>query len=98
MSPTGVDGGEKGGWALVDPGLLKFFGLNMLTYTGCAPDLRDCDISVFSSLVLQPDVLHPLALGCASMASSHSFPTSCGWLQSSLSAGLPVLATLLNLL
>lgn len=39
MAPTGGDGGEEVGWALADPGVRQFFGLNMLTFTGCTPDL-----------------------------------------------------------
>lgn len=37
--PTGGDGGEEVGWALADPGVRQFFGLSMLTFTGCTPDL-----------------------------------------------------------
>lgn len=82
LAPTGGDSGEEGGWALVDPGVLQFFGLNMLTFTGCTPDLKACDVYVCSNPVLQCDFLHALTLGRASMASCYSFHSGCSCLQS----------------
>lgn len=88
LAPTGGDGDEEDGWALADPGVLRFFGLSMLTFTGCTPELL---MFIFPP-VLQHGVLHPAALGHAPMASCCSFPSGCSWLQSSSLAGWPGLA------